>query len=117
MFYLGGGAREVCLILLLVRRIILCLRPHPKLSRHSTAIEESLKASSRGVLPALQAGGRGSANQEMAGAMDVETRGAMEAGERDGGSAASRLSRGSGRGRQQGRGCCEGWRLRRRSHR
>ena len=40
----------------------------------------------------------------MAGAMDVETRGAIEVGERDGGSAASRFSRGSGRGREQGRG-------------
>ena len=55
------------------------------ISRHSTAIEDSLKAFSRGVLPALQAGGRGSDSQEMAGAMDVETRGAMEVGERDGG--------------------------------
>jgi hypothetical protein len=31
MLYLGGGAREVCLIPFPVRRIILCLRPHPKL--------------------------------------------------------------------------------------
>ena len=117
MLYLGGGAREVCLIPFPVRRIILCLRPHPKLSRHSTAIEESLKASSRGVLPALQAGGRSLDSQEMAGAGDVTARGAIEVGERDGGSDASRFSRGSRRGRQQGRGCCEGWRPRRRSHR
>ena len=106
MLYLGGGAREVCLIPFLVRRIILCLRPHPRLSRHSTAIEESLQAFSRSVLPALQAGGRGSANQEMAGAGDVETRGAIEAGERGGGSAASRFSRYLGRGRGQG---CRAW--------
>jgi hypothetical protein len=102
MLYLGGGTREVCLIPFPVRRIILCLRPHPKPSRHSTAIEESLKASIRGVLPAFQAGGRCSDSQEMVGAMDVETRGAIEVGERDGGSAASRFSRGSGRGRGQG---------------
>jgi len=104
MLYLGGGAREVCLIPFLVRRIILCLRPPPKPSRYGTAIEESLKASSRGVLPAFQAGGRGSDSQEMVGAMDVETRGAIEVGERDGGSDASRSSRGSRRGREQGRG-------------
>jgi hypothetical protein len=88
MLYLGGGAREVCLIPFLVRRIILCLRPHPKPSRHSTAIEESLKASSRGVLPALQAGVRGSDSQEMVGAVDVTARGAIEAGERGGKSSA-----------------------------
>ena len=57
----------------------------PKPSRHSTAIEESLEASSRGVLPALQAGGRCSDSQEMAGAVGAAARGAMEAGERDGG--------------------------------
>jgi len=102
MLYLGGGAREVCLIPFLVRRIILCLRPHPKLSRYDTAIEESLKASSRGVSPAFQAGGRGLDSQEMAGAVGAAARGAMEAGERDGGSAASRFSMGSGRGRGQG---------------
>ena len=85
MLYLGGGAREVCLIPFPVRRIILCLRPHPKLSRYSTAIEDSLEASSRRVLPALQAEVRYSDSQEMAGAVDVETRGAMEVGERDGG--------------------------------
>ena len=85
MLYLGGGAREVCLIPFPVRRIILCLRPHPKLSRYGTAIEESLKASSRSVLPALQAGGRGSDSQEMAGAVGAAARGAMEAGERGGG--------------------------------
>ena len=60
------------------------------------AIEESLKASSRSVLPALQAGGRGSDSQEMVGAVGAAARGAMEAGERDGGSAASRFSRGAG---------------------
>jgi hypothetical protein len=93
MLYLGGGAREVCLIPFPVRRILMS---HPELSRHSTAIEESLKASSRGVLPALQAGGRGSDSQEMAGAVGAAARRAMEAGERDGGSAASRFSRGAG---------------------
>jgi len=82
ILYLGGGAREVCLIPFLGRPIILCLRPHPKLSRYGTAIEDSLKASSRRVLPALQAGGRGSDSQEMAGAMGAAARGAMEAGER-----------------------------------
>jgi len=87
---------------LLVRRIYLC--PHPELSRHSTAIEESLRASGRSVLPALQAGGRCSDSQEMADAVGAAARGAMEAGERDGGSAASRFSMGSGRGRGQGRG-------------
>jgi len=40
----------------------------------------------------------------MAGAVGAAARGAIEAGERGGGSAASRLSRGSGRGREQGRG-------------
>jgi len=35
----------------------------------------------------------------MVGAMDVTARGAIEVGERDGGSAASRFSRGAGRGR------------------
>jgi hypothetical protein len=64
---------------------ILYLCPHPKLSRYGTAIEDSLEASSRSVLPALQAGERCSDSQEMAGAVDVETRGAIEASERDGG--------------------------------
>jgi len=104
MLYLGGGAREVCLIPFLVRRIILCLRPHPKPSRYSTAIEESLKASSRSVLPALQAEVIYSDSQEVAGAVGAAARGAMEVGERDGGSDASRFSRGSRRGREQGRG-------------
>jgi hypothetical protein len=117
MLYLGGDAREVCLIPFPVRRIILCLRPHPKLSRYDTAIEDSLKASSRSVLPALQAGGRGSDSQEMVGAVSAAARGAIEVGERDGGSDASRFSRGSRRRREQGRGCCEGWRLGGRSHR
>jgi len=79
----------------LVRRILMS---HPEPSRHSTVIEDSLKASSRRVLPALQAGGRGSDSQETAGAMDVTARGAIEVGERDGGSDASRFSRCSGRG-------------------
>jgi len=61
--------------------------PHPKLSRHGTAIEDSLEASSRRVLPALQAESGCSDSQKMAGAVDVETRGAIEASERDGGSA------------------------------
>ena len=65
------------------RRILFL--PHPEPSRHSTAIEESLEASSRGVLPALQAGGRYSDSQEMAGAVGAAARGAMEAGERGGG--------------------------------
>jgi hypothetical protein len=82
-----------------VRRILMS---HPEPSRYGTAIEDSLEASSRRVLPALQAGGRCSDSQEMAGAGDVETRGAIEVGERDGGSATSRFSRGSGRGREQG---------------
>jgi len=72
---------------------------HPKLSRYDTAIEESLQASSRRVLPALRAGGRYSDSQEMAGAVGAAARGAMEAGERGGGSAASRFSRGAGHGR------------------
>jgi len=104
--YLGGDAREVCLIPFLVRRIILCLRPRPEPSRHGTAIEESLKASSGGVLPALQAGGGGLDSQEMAGAVGAAARGAIEAGERGGGSAASRFSRYLGRGRGQG---CRAW--------
>jgi hypothetical protein len=85
MLYLGGGAREVCLIPFLVRRIILCFRPHSKLSRYGTAIEESLEASSRGVLPALQAEVRYSDSQEMAGAVGAAARVAVEAGERGGG--------------------------------
>ena len=73
-----------------------CIPIPPKLSRYSTAIEDSLKASSRRVLPALQAGGRGSDSQEMVDAVGAAARGAMEVGERDGGSAASRFSRGAG---------------------
>ena len=61
--------------------LILYLCPHPKLSRYGTAIEDSLKASSRSVLPALQAGERCSDSQEMAGAGDVETRGTVEVSE------------------------------------
>ena len=55
-----------------IRRI---LTPRPKLSRHSTAIEDSLKASSRRVLPALQVGGGCSDSQEMAGALWMLRRG------------------------------------------
>ena len=62
------------------------------------AIEDSLEASGRSVLPALQAGGRCSDSQEMADAVGAAARGAIEAGKRDGGSAASRFSRCSGRG-------------------
>jgi|YNPMSStandDraft_2_1061718.scaffolds.fasta_scaffold31445_1 hypothetical protein len=65
-----------------IRRI---LTPRPKLSRHSTAIEDSLKASSRNVLPALQAVSRCSDSQETAGAVGAAARRAMEAGERGGG--------------------------------
>ena len=104
ILYLGGDAREVCLIPFLVRRIILCLRPRPKPSRYGTAIENSLEASSRRVLPALQAEVIYSDSQEVAGAVGAAARGAMEVGERDGGSDASRFSRGSRRGREQGRG-------------
>ncbi len=75
---------------------------YSQLSRCSTAIENGLEASSRRVLPALQAGGRGSDSQEMAGAVGAAARGTIEVGERDGGSDASRFSRGSGRGRGQG---------------
>jgi len=49
------------------------------------AIEDSLEASGRSVLPALRAGGRCLDSQEMAGAVDVETRGAIEASEGAGG--------------------------------
>jgi len=49
------------------------------------AIEDSLKASGRRVLPALQAGGRGSDSQEMVGTVGAAARGAWEAGERGGG--------------------------------
>jgi hypothetical protein len=49
------------------------------------AIEDSLKASGRRVLPALQAGCRGSDSQEMVGAVGAAARGAWEAGERGGG--------------------------------
>ena len=51
-------------------------------------MEESLRASSRSVLLALQAEGRCSDNQEMAGAGDVETRAAVEGSEGDSGSSA-----------------------------
>ena len=57
----------------------------PKLIRYGTAIEDSLKASSRS---ALQARGRDSDSQEMAGAVGAAARGAIEAGERDGGRSA-----------------------------
>jgi len=65
---------------------------------------DSLKASSRSVLPALQAGDRYSDSQEMTGAVGAAARGAFEAGERGGGAAASRFSRESGRGRERERG-------------
>ena len=57
--YIGQVSMPV-LIPFLLRRILnfLYLCPHPKLSRYGTAIEDSLEASSRSVLPALQAGGR-----------------------------------------------------------
>jgi hypothetical protein len=64
----------------------LYLSSHPKLSRYGTAIEDSLEASSGGVLIALQAGERYSDSQEVAGAGDVETRGAVEVSEGAGGS-------------------------------
>jgi hypothetical protein len=83
-FVSWGKRKRGFLIPFLVRRIILCLRPHPKLSRYGTAIEESLKASSRSVLPALQAGSGCSDSQEMAGPVEVTARGAIEAGERGG---------------------------------
>ena len=70
------------------------------------AIEDSSETSMQKVLPALQAGGRYSDSQEIAGAVGAAARGAMEVGERDGGSAASRFSRGTGRGRGQG---CRAW--------
>ncbi len=65
-----------------VRRILMS---HPELSRYSTAIENRLEASSRRVLPALQAGGRYSDSQEMVGAVGAAARGAIEASEGDGG--------------------------------
>ena len=68
--------------------IILYLFPHPKLSRYGTALEDSLKASSKSVLPALRAGSGCSDSQEMAGAMGAAARGAIEAGERGGGRSA-----------------------------
>jgi len=64
--------------------IILYLCPHPKLSRYGTALEESLKASNRSVLPALRAGSGCSDSQEMAGAVGAAARGAIEADERGG---------------------------------
>ena len=69
-----------------VRRILkICtFAPTQSAGRYGTAIEDSLEASRRSVLPALQAGGRWSDRQEMAGAVDVTARGAIEAGERGG---------------------------------
>ena len=55
-------------------------------------MEDSLEASGRSVLPAPQAGGRCSDSQEMAGAVDVTARGAIEAGERGGGGSACEYS-------------------------
>jgi len=49
---------------------------------------DSLKASSRSVLPALQAGDRYSDSQEMTGTVDVTARGEIEANERGGGRSA-----------------------------
>jgi len=49
------------------------------------ALEDSLEASSRSVLPALPAGERCSDSQDMAGAVDVEARGAIEVSEGGGG--------------------------------
>jgi len=110
MLYLGGGAREVCLMPFLVIRIILCLRPHSKLSRYGTAIEDSLEASRRTVLPALQAAGRCSDNQEMAGAAGAAARGAIEAGERGGdqpqADSAGTLGVEGGRGEGRGMRAC-----------
>jgi len=68
--------------------LILYLCSHPKLSRYGTALEESLKASSKSVLLALQAGSICSDSQEMAGAMGAAARGAIEAAERGGGRSA-----------------------------
>ena len=70
-----------------VRRILkICtFAPTQSAGRYGTAIEDSLEASSRSVLPALQTGSRCSDSQEMAGAVDVETRGAIEASEGAGG--------------------------------
>ncbi len=51
--------------------------PHTRLIRYGTAIEDSLKASSGSVLPALQAEGRGSDGQEMTGTVDAAARGAI----------------------------------------
>ncbi len=70
-----------------MRRILkFCtLCPHTRPNRYGNAIEDSLKASSRIVLPALQAGGKCLDSREMAGAGDVTAKGAMEAGERGGG--------------------------------
>jgi hypothetical protein len=58
---------------------------HPEPSRYGTAVENGLEACSRRVLPALQAEVRYSDSQEMAGAVGGAARGAIEAGERDGG--------------------------------
>ena len=49
---------------------------------------DSLKASSKSVLPALRAGSGCSDSQEMAGVMGAAARGAIEAGERGGGRSA-----------------------------
>jgi hypothetical protein len=70
------------------------------------AIEDSLEASGRGVLPALQAGGRGSDSQEMTGTVDVAARGAIEAGEGGGDQpqADSAGAQGVEGGRGEGRG-------------
>jgi hypothetical protein len=49
---------------------------------------DSLKASSKSVLPALQAGDRYSDSQEMTDTVDVTARGTIEANERIGGRSA-----------------------------
>jgi hypothetical protein len=48
-------------------------------------LQRDWKHPARSVSPALQAGSRSSDSQEMVGAGDVEARGAIEVGERDGG--------------------------------
>jgi hypothetical protein len=110
---------------------ILYLYLHPKLSRYGTAIEDSLKASGRRVLPALQAGGRGLDSQEVAGAVDVTAMVAIEPGERGGGQpqADSAGDQGveGGMGvvwdirlftrERRWRRCHDGWKPRGRSHR
>jgi hypothetical protein len=79
---------------------------HPERSRYSTAIENGLEASSRGVLPAFQVEVRYSDIQEMAGFVGAAARGAIEAGERDRGQPQADLAGAQGveGGRGEGRG-------------